>query len=180
MDRSAYPEWGRREAMLFAVNEWIKDRPDPDQRLHYYEVAALVGGPAYEGTPTETGVQYDRQMIEKFQGEQINLFQSLVKQGYIDADLGHGIDGGPPFIRATVRDLTTKGYQLIEELPDPQQDLIRRLDAIAEAIRQSNAPEEEKAAAEKAADELKKFMRSVSPAVATQIITALARSHGLL
>ncbi|MGB3634540.1 MAG: hypothetical protein WA982_10915 [Rubrobacteraceae bacterium] len=89
MERS-YPEWGKRERMLWRVHEWCQDRTEPQQRLEYDTVATMVGDPVYEGTPTDQGTTYDAQAMQKHMGDQMHLFLNLVDEGYIHAEVPRG------------------------------------------------------------------------------------------
>lgn len=126
MHKPEYPEWGRREAMLWAIYEWVQDRPAGEDMLWYEQIATLVGGGEYVAPLDEDP---DKQAAKKFQAEQINLFITLVNEGLIDADLHKSISG-LPFTSATVRGLREPGLKLIRELPDPNRFLLDRLDAM--------------------------------------------------
>lgn len=65
--------------------------------------------------------------------------------------------------------LTQEGLEAIRSLPDPREDLLRRLDAIAEAIEglQDVGPEEKRPAVD-AVEELKTFVRGLPPGIAVE------------
>jgi hypothetical protein len=173
MYKSEYPEWGRREAMLWAIHEWVQDRPAGKTMLSFVEVATLVGGGEYVAPDDEDP---DKQAAKKRQAEQLHLFCTLVREGLIDADLGNPINGPVPFTRVKVRGLSRWGLQLIQELPDPNRSLLNRLDDMALAIRGlQDVPDEEKDNAEKALEEIKDFARKFGPAAAVQILAALLK-----
>jgi hypothetical protein len=114
----------------------------------------------------------------KYQTEQINLFITLVNEGLIDADIHKPIEE-LSFTSATVRGLSGQGLQLIQELPDPNRALLDRLDAMTVAIQElRDVPPEEKEAAEKALEELKDFVRKVTPAAAVQFLAELFTRPG--
>jgi hypothetical protein len=167
MYKPEYPEWGRREAMLWAIYEWVQDRPAGDDTIRESQVATLVGGGEY-ANPTDPHA--DKQAV-KYQTEQINLFITLVNEGLIDADIHKPIEE-LSFTSATVRGL-------IQELPDPNRALLDRLDAMTVAIQElRDVPPEEKEAAEKALEELKDFVRKVTPAAAVQFLAELFTRPG--
>lgn len=151
--------------MLKAVREWIEQRTDLRQTLGYDEVATLVESPSQEHAK-----------LMKHMDEQIALFQTLVRQGYIDAKLMGGAKTGGPFALAIVHDLTDKGYQLIDTLPDPRRDLLQRLDAIEKAIltlQDPNVSEEQKQEASRAIDTLRQLGIGVTSSGAYDILRGL-------
>lgn len=176
MGRRRYPEWGRREMMLWAIHEWCQDRPAGEDMIWGHQVATLVGGGEFISNPwTEDP---DEQAAMKFQAEQINLFLTLVDEGLIDAKILKPM-AGQRLTQAIVRGLRRPGLEMIRELPDPQQSLVDALDGMAEAIRDlKDVPEEEKDAAAKAAEELKQFTRTAAPAAVVQMFAAWAKTLG--
>ena len=174
MYKPEYPEWGRREAMLWAIHEWVQDRPAGEDMIWVDRLATLVGGGEYVD-PFDNDP--DKQAAKKFQTEQINLFLTLVREGLIDADIHKSVEH-LPFLNATVRGLSGRGLQMIQELPDPDRSLLDRLDDMTVVIKGlQDVPEEDKDAAEKALEELKEFARKFGPAAAVQILAALTKSH---
>ena len=166
MYKPEYPEWGRREAMLWAIHEWVQDRPAGDEVIRVEQLATLVRGGEYVNPMDDDP---NKQAAKKFQTEQINLFRTLVNEGLIDADID-GVEE-QPVIYATVRRLTRQGLQMIQELPDPSRSLLDRLDDMTVAIRGlQDVPEEDKEAAEKALEVLKDFAQKFGQAVAVQIL----------
>jgi hypothetical protein len=149
---SAYQEQERRKEMLRAVLAWIEQRGDLRETLSYETVSVLVESPA---DPDD-----DRQQFMKDMDDNIALFQTLVNEGYINAELKGEAKTGAPFSYAIVHGLRDKGHQLINTLPDPRQELLQRLDAIEEAIRtlqDPNVSEEQKEEAKKAVGTLRQF-----------------------
>ena len=174
MYKPEYPEWGRREAMLWAIHEWVQDRPAGDQVIRVEQLATVVRGGEYMNPMDDDPY---KQAAKKFQTEQINLFRTLVNEGLIDADID-GVEE-QPVIYATVRRLTRQGLQMIQELPDPSRSLLDRLDDMTVAIRGlQDVPEEDKEAAEKALEVLKDFAQKFGQAVAVQILLALIMPQG--
>jgi hypothetical protein len=174
MYKPEYPEWGRREAMLWAIHEWVQDRPAGDEVIRVEQLATLVRGGEYVNPMDDDP---NKQAARKFQTEQINLFRTLVNEGLIDADI-EGVEE-QPVIYATVRRLTRQGLQMIQELPDPSRSLLDRLDDMTVAIRGlQDVPEEDKEAAEKALEVLKDFAQKFGQAVAVQILLALIMPQG--
>ena len=62
------------------------------------------------------------------------MFITLVNEGLIDATIHKPIEE-LPFTSVTLRGLSRQGLLLIQELPDPNQALLSRLDEMAAAIR---------------------------------------------
>jgi hypothetical protein len=174
MDKPEYPEWGRRERMLWAIHEWVQDRPAGEYRIEVDQVATLIDDGEY--------VQFndpdpDKAAAKKRQEEQINLFKDLVEEDLIKAKI-HTAEETPYFAFAMVRGLSRQGEEMIQELPDPNQSLLDRLDEITVAIRGlQDVPEADKDATEKALEEIKGFVRTSTPAVAVQLLAAFYRSH---
>jgi hypothetical protein len=174
MYKPEYPEWGRREAMLWAIYEWVQDRPAGDDTIRESQVATLVGGGEY-ANPTDPDA--DKQAV-KYQTEQINLFITLVNEGLIDADIHKPIEE-LSFTSATVRGLSGQGLHLIQELPDPNRALLDRLDAMTVAIQRLwDVPPEEKEAAEQAVEVLRDFAQRFTPAAAVQFLAELFMRPG--
>jgi hypothetical protein len=119
-----YPQWERRKRLLRAVHDWCETRTDVQTQLRYHRLLTLVEDPAYEGILTPTGAGHDRTTIDNAQARVMNLFVMLVKDGYIDADIGTEIVG-LPFTSARVRGLTDKGLRAIGEMPDPDEEIER-------------------------------------------------------
>ena len=170
MEKPAYPQWARREKVLWAVHEWSEDRTDARTPLYYHELVELVGDEAYTGTPTDTGIEVDRQGIDRAQAQVLNLFMTLISEGYIDAEVKGSSKTGPPWSFAIVRGLTREGLRAIQELSDPNDQITQRLDAIAEAIRcLQSVPDEEKRPAISAVEELKHFFRGLPPGLTIEL-----------
>ena len=170
---SRYPEQDRRRKMLKAVREWLNQRSDLRKPLGYDDIANLVDDPVY---PTAEDPTYDQQKLMKHMDDQIALFQTLVRQGYIDAELKGGSKTGPPFSFAFVYGLTDKGHQLIDTLPDPKAELLERLDAIEEAIRalqDPNVSQEQKDEAIEAVGVLRQLGIGVTSSGAYDLIRSL-------
>jgi len=175
MYKPEYPEWWRREAMLWAIYEWVQDRPAGEDRIEVERLATLVGGGEYV-QPTDTDP--DKQAAKKRQEEQIDLFITLVEEGLIYASI-HTVEEPPYFAFAKVRGLSERGLHMIQELPDPNQALLGRLDEMAAAIRGlQDVSEEEKDAVEKALQRLTDFAEKLAPPATVQILAALFRSEG--
>ena len=107
MYKPEYPEWGRREAMLWAIHEWVQDRPPGKDMIRGSELATLVGGGEYVN-PTDPDAD---KVAAKFQDDQINLFKTLVNEGLIDADIHKPIEE-LSFTSATVRRAVRTGLTI--------------------------------------------------------------------
>ncbi len=133
MNRAEYPEKAKRESLLWDVHEWFQRQADYTPRLLYYEVERM-GIPAE--ADTEASADADEAAAERHKAQQVNLFVRLVHEGYINADLRREFVGGPPFTSAVVRGLSERGLTEIGELPDPQEKIIRGLEANIRRIEQ--------------------------------------------
>jgi len=160
--------------MLWAIHEWVQDRPAGEHLIRERQVATLVGGGEY-ANPTDPGAD---KVAAKFQDEQINLFISLVNEGLIDADIHKPIEE-LSFTSATVLGLSGPGLQMIQELPDPNRALLDRLDAMTIAIQSlQDVPEEDREGAEQALEELKDFARRFAPGAALKLLAVLFTPQG--
>jgi hypothetical protein len=130
LDSTEYPEKARRESMLWSVYDWFQQQADYTPILRFYEVEGM-------GIPVEAETDADTSDWQKV--HRLNLFIRLVNEGYIDADLRREYAGGPPFSSAVVRGLTERGPIEIGELPDPQQKIIRGLEANIRRIEQDTS-----------------------------------------
>ena len=173
MYKPAYPEWGRREAMLWAIHEWVQDRPAGEDVIRVDRLVPLLGGGEY-ANPTDPDAD---QVAVKLQDDLINRFIALVREGLIDASI-ESIDR-LPLVFATVRGLTGRGLEMIQELPDPSRSLLARLDAMTVAIQGlQDVPEEDRDAAEQAVEELKDFARRFAPGAALKLLAVLFTPQG--
>jgi hypothetical protein len=94
--------------------------------------------------------------------EALSLFQRLVEEGYIA--LSYPLRGRDrvPWTVAALRGLTDRGLLYIGELPaDPDARLLGSLAALEQAIRELDAPDEQKHAAMEATKELRDFVRAL-------------------
>jgi hypothetical protein len=126
--------------MLFAVNEYCREREDPGQPVTYHQIGSLVGG--------------------EYQLEQVYLFKQLVDEGFINAMLYKGWKGGPPFSHAQIVGLRRPGHQFISEMSREQDELIEKLDEIIEAL--GRLEPDKKKRGERVIQELKLFIRSLT------------------
>ena len=116
----------------------------------------------------------------KLQDDLINRFITLVKEGLIDADI-HSVER-VPLVFATVRRVSDRGLEMIQELPDPNRSLLDRLDDLTAAIQGlQDVPEKEKYSFERRAEEFKELARrSVTPVVADKLTALLDSILSLL
>ena len=116
----------------------------------------------------------------KLQDDLINRFITLVKEGLIDADI-HSVER-VPLVFATVRRVSDRGLEMIQELPDPNRALLDRLDDLTAAIQGlQDVPEKEKYSFERRAEEFKELARrSVTPVVADKLTALLDSILSLL
>jgi len=116
----------------------------------------------------------------KLQDDLINRFITLVKEGLIDADI-HSVER-VPLVFATVRRVSDRGLEMIQELPDPNRALLDRLDDLTAAIQSlQDVPEKEKYSFERRAEEFKELARrSVTPVVADKLTALLDSILSLL
>ena len=166
MEASHFPEQNRRRELLRVIHEWTQAQPQAEPILGFFDFAALVE------VGREDPDNYEAEQVYRQAAGHVNRLRRLVDEGYINARYGSHHKGGPPFNELWMRGLTERGLQLIEELPDPQAEMLDLLDDIAEAIRtlgDAEAPPEQKRLAERAVDELKHFLRGLPPEVATEL-----------
>jgi hypothetical protein len=169
MHKPKYPEWARREAMLWKIHEWVEDRPAGEEVIRVERLVPLLGGGEYVN-PTDQDAD---EATVKLQDDLINRFIALVKEGLIDADI-HSVER-LPLVLATVRRLSDRVLEMIQELPDPNRALLDRLDDLTVAIRGlQDVPEEEKGTIERLAEELKELgRRSITPVVAEKLTSLI-------
>jgi hypothetical protein len=173
MNQDRYPELERRRNMLRIIHEWHGAQMEAEPTLQYDQLIEIMGASA---SPTPTG-EYVVEEVERSNAQILNLFLQLVDEGYINARLGKGYKGGPPFIRAWVRGLTEKGHRLVGGMPDPYAQLIQMLDDIADAtwaLSDEKMPPEKKQRAQDAVRELKDIVRSLPPGAAGGIAGQIA------
>jgi hypothetical protein len=99
--------------------------------------------------------------------EAIGLLRDLGGDGLLRLETDeHGFGADAGLVGVT---LTQRGLEAIRSLPDPREDLLRRLDAIAGAIEglQDVGPEEKRPALD-AVEEIKTFVRGLPPGIAVE------------
>lgn len=154
-----YPELERRRAMLRLLRRRIAEAHERGElrvRVSVSDVAEMV---------EEVGGN---------EAQSVALFQRLYREGCWSGNLGKGYKdgrgGSVPFAFALVEDLTSKGMREIGDLPDPAEDLARRLVEAARAIdERDDVPEEQKTLAKRALGELAHFFRGLPPGVAVEV-----------
>ena len=106
--------------------------------------------------------------------EAVDLLKDLSIDGYIRFDYGHG---GWAYADINIIGLafTEKGLAAIEEeLPGPNTDLLERLDAATEKIKElGGVPADKKKPAIEAVEELKHFVRALPPEIAVEFSKGL-------
>ena len=107
------------------------------------------------------------------------MLNELGGDGYLHLDHGRlGPNASSGFVNVRFQD---KGRATIEQLPDPNQELVMRLDRIAAVIEGlQDIDPEEKTRAQQAVGELKTFGRNVSPAAAMEVVKAAFRDDLIL
>jgi hypothetical protein len=110
--------------------------------------------------------------------EAISLLKDLETEEYILLDYG---SGGPYVDAGTVNvAFTEKGHAAIAALRDPNEALVRKLDATAEAIRDLRDVDlDEKRSAMEAVEELKQFVGALPPETAVGLLGRLPSVLGL-
>lgn len=110
----------------------------------------------------------------------IATLRALGTDGYVSLELDqYGFDAGAGGVGVII---TESGLRELGQLPipNPQIDLEERLDAILEAIQaRPDIPDQEKTRAETMQEEAKTFGRGFAPAVAVQMLRALAAQYGI-
>lgn len=110
--------------------------------------------------------------------EAIGLLRDLGGDGLLRLETDeHGFGAGAGIVGVT---LTKQGLEAVRSLPDPREDLLRRLDAIAEAIQGlQDVESEDKKPALDAVEEIKTFVRGLPPGIAVEVGSKLLGSlHG--
>ena len=154
-----YPELERRGAMLRALRRLVSEAHERG------ETTATVSFDDVGGMAAEMGAN---------SAQAVALFQRLHREGRWAGKILSGYKG-VPFSMALVEDLTSDGMREIGELPDPTEDLVRRLVETARAIEESeDLPEGQKSVAKRALDELVHFARGLPPGAAVEIGSRLA------
>ena len=108
----------------------------------------------------------------------IGLLKDLEIDGCIDLDYG----SGGPYIDAgeVIVNFTEKGHAAIEVLSSPNEALLAKLDAIAQAIGELEGVDlGEKKPAMEAVEELKRFVGALPPESATELLRRLPSVLGL-
>lgn len=173
------PAWSQREIMLWAVHEWVQDRGPGEDMIFADKVATLFGREKYVD-PTLLlwpDLDQDTRVQLKVQDERINTFLTLVNEFLIDATLHRPIYG-QNLTNVTVRGLTGLGERQINEMRDPTQELLSKLDDLEVAIRSlQTVSDEEKTKGEKAVEELKGLARNAAPSATVQLLLAWIKSQ---
>ena len=158
-----YPENDRRLVMLnFLRAEQEKLREsDKELWLEFYPRPPLL-------LISETRLDVPKSLGSNAV-ETIERLRELDIDGYVRLQTGkHGFDAGGLVGVA----FTEKGLTAVRKLPDPQEDVLERLDAIADAIRSlQGVSNEEKKTAINAVEELKHFARGLPPGIVVELGT---------
>jgi hypothetical protein len=174
VNQDHYPELERRREMLRVIHEWHEAQTEAEPALQFDQLIEIMEAMP---PPTSTG-EYVVEEVHRSNAQTLNLFLQLVDEGYINARLGKGYKGGPPFIRAWVRGLTERGHRLVGGMPDPYAQLIQLLDDIADAtwtLSDEKMPPAKKQRAQDAVRELKDIVRSLPPGAAGGIAGQITR-----
>lgn len=167
----SYPELERRVLMLASIHGWAENRTNANQNLKYDEIIGMdqEGGSVLGADPSEYG---SREEFDRATASSINLFRTLLAEGYINGRLiGEGSKTGPPFIEASITGLTDKGLKEIGALPDPNQRLINGFqEAIREIQQDPNLSEEEKERQINWAKQAINFVSAVGADMAVRIL----------
>lgn len=162
---SEYPQQEKANRLLELMNKELKkahERGSSEVQFSFSTGDAFGdqnGGLFFEGARRE-GIG-DKLGISN--AEALSLFRRLGDEGYLSIDFGK--EKNKPFGLVKLLDLGSRGYEQIGEHPNPRDELLRRLDAIEEAIRSSqdpNVPQEQREAGIKAIGALKQIGMSAS------------------
>jgi hypothetical protein len=146
--------------MLRAIHEWVQSN-DYNERLEYTEVISM-------------GRTFGMNDIQS-----LNVFETLVDEGYINARLTKGHYGGPRFMSAFPKSLTEKGLIAIGEVPDPTERLIRGFRAAIQSIEQDpTIPEDEKRRKIDGLNQSIGFLVSLGAAYTKQILDGIVAPPG--
>lgn len=156
---SGYPELERRGAMLRALRRLVSEAHERG------ETTATVAFEDVGGMAGEVGGNA---------AQAVALFRRLHAEGHWSGKILAGYKG-VPFSMALVEDLISEGMREIGELPDPAEDLARRLVEAARAIdERDDMPDGQKTVAKRALEELAHFVRGLPPGAAVEIGSRLA------
>jgi hypothetical protein len=143
-----FPQHQKRQEMLRYIHEWVAKQHaqgNYSPMLASYEVDLWA-----------------REQEDISGPEALSLFQRLVDEGYVA--LSYPLRGRDqvPWTVAALRGLTDRGLLYIGELPaNPDARLLGSLAALEQAIRELDAPDEQKYAAMEATKELRAFIRAL-------------------
>jgi hypothetical protein len=156
-----YPRLQNLQRMLILIDRIIKEAAreelNPEVEVHINRsgrdagvtIFYMVGDPQTEdfftGADRPVGHHLARE-LGLGGGETVGLFRWAESEGYIRPNYGAlGRDYGD-WKRGTLEHLQSKGYELIGELPDPQEHLARILDAAIQVVQRDASldPQEKK------------------------------------
>jgi hypothetical protein len=186
LERTQLTKRLRMLEFLHRAYDESRDRGDPTLMLEFYNPPPHDDLESYNTLPYEDpprltvfGTRVDVAQELGIGGtEAINLFKDLDTEEYILLDYG---SGGPYIDAGTVSvSFTEKGHTAIEVLHNPNETLLGRLGAIAEAIRglQGVHPDEKQPAIE-AVEELRDFIRALPPETTIELLGRLPSVLGL-
>ncbi len=154
-----YPEMQRRGTMLRLLRRTASEA---------HERGELAAQLSFEGVGGMAG------QVGCNPAQAVALFHRLQREGRWEGKLMAGYKG-VPFSIAMIEDLTSEGMREVGELPDPAEDLARRLAEAARALeKRDDVPDEQKTVGRRALDELAHFVRGLPPGAAVEFGSRLA------
>ena len=150
--------------------------PPRDDSLESYEALPRYGEPP-RLTVFATRVEVARE-LGLDAAETIGLLKDLEAGGYVYLDYGPGgpyVDAGEIIVS-----FTEKGHAAIKALSDPNEALLEKLDAIAEAIRDLRSVDvHERGSAIDAVEKLKRFVGTLPSESSAELLRRLPSVFGL-
>ena len=191
LEELEYAQLTKRLRMLEFLHHLLADareRGDPGLVLEFYNppprddfLESYEALPRYDEPPRLTvfATKVDVARELDFGGaEAISLLKDLEADGYIYLDYG----ASGPYVDAgeVILSFSEKGHAAIKALSDPNEALLEKLDAIAEAIRElGDITLDEKKPAIEAIEELKRFVGALPSESSTELLRRLPGVFGL-
>jgi hypothetical protein len=173
-----YPHYEKMVRMLRYLSQAEKEA-----REQYPENTHLYLGFYHRDQPARLQIQETQQNVaDELQmsgAEAISLLEELSADDYIDLVYDRdGPNAGAGIVKVIFRQ---KGRTAILEVPDPNAELVRRLEALATAIEHLEGvdPVEKKRAADMVRGELTNFGRNLAPQAAVTFVKGMAAYYGI-
>ncbi len=191
LEELEYAQLTKRLRMLEFLHHLLADareRGDPGLVLEFYNppprddfLESYEALPRYDEPPRLTVFATKVDVARELGlggAEAISLLKDLEADGYIYLDYG----ASGPYVDAgeVILSFSEKGHAAIKALSDPNEALLEKLDAIAEAIRElRDITLDEKKPAIEAIEELKRFVGALPSESSTELLRRLPGVFGL-